>query len=197
MKPRNVLACAIAVLALASCNKKQENTVRNPDAKITQVAPPAGGDWTMVVNATPAGGFMMGNPNAKVKLVEFGSLTCPHCREFDEKGVPVLMNRYVKSGQVSWEFRNFVRDAFDLTASLIARCNGPKTFFPMMRAIYKDQPVWVGNIQHAPQSQLEALQNLPPNQQFVEMAKVAKLQDWAAARGVPQAKSNQCLANQN
>ncbi len=197
MKPSVFLAGALAVVAIAGCNSKQGDAATNKSVKLQQVKPPKGGDWTMVVNATDAGGFMMGNPNAKVKLVEFGSLTCPHCREFDEKGVPVLMNRYVKSGQVSWEFRNFVRDAFDLTASLIARCNGPKTFFPMMRAIYKDQPVWVGNIQHAPQSQLEALQNLPPNQQFVEMAKVAKLQDWAAARGVPQAKSNQCLANQN
>jgi protein-disulfide isomerase len=197
MKPSVFLAGALAVVAIAGCNSKQGDAATNKSVKLQQVKPPKGGDWTMVVNATDAGGFMMGNPNAKVKLVEFGSLTCPHCREFDEKGVPVLMSRYVKSGQVSWEFRNFVRDAFDLTASLIARCNGPKTFFPMMRAIYKDQPVWVGNIQQAPQSQLEALQNLPPNQQFVEMAKVAKLQDWAAARGVPQAKSNQCLANQN
>src|SRR3954452_21525023 len=197
MKPSVFLAGALAVVAIAGCNSKQGDAATNKSVKLQQVKPPKGGDWTMVVNATDAGGFMMGNPNAKVKLVEFGSLTLPHSPGFDEKGVPVLMNRYVKSGQVSWEFRNFVRDAFDLTASLIARCNGPKTFFPMMRAIYKDQPVWVGNIQQAPQSQLEALQNLPPNQQFVEMAKVAKLQDWAAARGVPQAKSNQCLANQN
>ena len=41
---------------------------------------------------------MMGNPNAKVKLVEIGSLTCPHCREFDEKGVPTLVDKYVKIG---------------------------------------------------------------------------------------------------
>ena len=49
---------------------------------------------------------MMGNPNAKVKLIEIGSLTCPHCREFDEKGVPTLIDKYVKTGQVSWEFRH-------------------------------------------------------------------------------------------
>ena len=35
---------------------------------------------------TPEGGFVMGNPNAKVKLIEFGSMTCPHCAEFEEKG---------------------------------------------------------------------------------------------------------------
>ena len=52
-------------------------------------------------------------------------------------------------------------------------------------------------IQAAPQAQIEQLQNLPPNQQFVELAKLAGFQDWAAVRGVPVAKTNQCLANEN
>jgi protein-disulfide isomerase len=196
MKPSLFLVGAIAVAAIAGCNSKPGDAKTSAPVKYQQVRPPKGGDWTMVVNPTPAGGFMMGNPSAKVKLVEFGSLTCPHCRAFDEEGVPTLTGKYVKSGQVSWEFRNYVRDAFDLTASLIARCNGTKSFFPLMRAIYKDQPVWFGKVVAAPQAQLEQLQNLPPQQQFVAMAKLAGLQDWAAARGVPQAKSNQCLTNQ-
>jgi protein-disulfide isomerase len=139
----------------------------------------------------------MGNPDAKVKLLEFGSMTCPHCREFDEAGGQQLIDRYVKTGQVSWEFRNYIRDPFDLTAALIARCNGANSFFPLTRALYKDQPNWVAKIQATDQAQLEQLQNLPPNQQFVQVAKLAGFQDWAAARGVPQAKSGQCLANEN
>ena len=199
MKPSMFLASAAAVVAIAGCNSKPGDAKSNAEAPVKweQVAPPKGGDWTMVVNATPAGGFMMGNPNAKVKLVEYGSLTCPHCREFDEKGVPTLIDQYVKSGQVSWEFRNYVRDPFDLTASLIARCNGAKSFFPLMRAFYKDQVAWVTKIQETPQAQLEALQNLPPNQEFVQAAKFAGFPEWAAARGVPAAKSNQCLSNEN
>ena len=199
MKPSMFLASAAAVVAIAGCNSKPGDAKSNAEAPVKweQVAPPKGGDWTMVVNATPAGGFMMGTPNAKVKLVEYGSLTCPHCREFDEKGVPTLIDQYVKSGQVSWEFRNYVRDPFDLTASLIARCNGAKSFFPLMRAFYKDQVAWVTKIQETPQAQLEALQNLPPNQEFVQAAKFAGFPEWAAARGVPAAKSNQCLSNEN
>ena len=197
MKPSHFLACAVAVVAIAGCNSKQGDAATSSPVKIEQVAPPKGGNWTQVVNPTAAGGFVMGNPNAKVKLIEYGSLTCPHCREFDEKGVPRLMDKYVKSGQVSWEFRNYVRDAFDLTATLIARCNGAKSFFPLMRAFYHDQPTWVAKIQATPQQQLEALQNLPPNQQFLEMAKIAGFQEWAAARGVPAAKSTQCLTNEN
>ena len=197
MKPPIFLACALAVIAIAGCNSKPGDAKTNAPAKWQQAAPPKGGNWTMVVNATPAGGFMMGNPNARVKLIEYGSLTCPHCKAFDDEGVPTLVNKYVKSGQVSWEFRNYVRDPFDLTASLIARCNGARSFFPLMRALYEHQMGWVGKIQATPQAQLESLQNLPPTQEFVQAAKFAGLQDFAAARGVPVAKSNQCLGNEN
>jgi protein-disulfide isomerase len=185
------------VVAIAGCNSKPGDAKTNAPTKFEQVRPPKGGDWTMVTNATPQGGFMMGNPNAKVKLVEYGSLTCPHCREFDEKGVPILISKYVKSGQVSWEFRNYVRDPFDLAASLIARCNGTKTFFPLVRALYKEQPAWVGKIQATPQAQLEQLSKLPPSQEFVAIGKVTGFPGWAAARGVPVAKTNQCLGNEN
>ena len=194
MKPSLFIVGAIAVAAIAGCNSKPGDAKSSAPVKYQQVRPPKGGDWTMVVNSTPAGGFMMGNPNAKVKLVEFGSLTCPHCRAFDQEGVPTLVGKYVKSGRVSWEFRNYVRDAFDLTASLIARCNGTKSFFPLMRAIYKDQPVWMAKVETAPQ---DKLQNLPTNQMFVAWANVLGLPDWAALRGIPQAKSNQCLSDQN
>ena len=196
MKPTPFLACAFAVVAIAGCNSKQGDAATNTPAKLDQVAPPKGGDWSDVVNATPAGGFMMGNPNAKVKLVEYWSMTCPNCKRLDDLGVPPLINTYVKSGQVSWEFRNYVRDAFDLTASLVARCNGAKTFFPTMRALYNDQEKWFGRVQATPEDQMKPLQDLPPNKQFVELAKIAGFQDWAAARGLPPAKTNQCLSNE-
>src|SRR5206468_5999183 len=106
MKVRTFLICAMAALALAACNKKQSpsesGAVSNDTVTITQATPPPGGNWSDVVNATTAG-FMMGNPNAKVKLTEIGALTCPHCREFDETGVPELIDKYVKAGRVSWE----------------------------------------------------------------------------------------------
>jgi protein-disulfide isomerase len=123
-------------------------------------------------------------------------MTCPHCRAFDETGVTPLTQKYVKPGKISYEFHNYVRDPFDIAASLIARCNGAKSFFPLARALYKDQPNWVAKIQAAPPAQLEALQNLGPDKQFLEIAKVADLQKWAAMRGVPTAKSTACLTNQ-
>ena len=195
MKARLFLAYAVAVVAIAGCNSKQGDAATNTPMKLDQIKPPKGGDWTQVVNPTPAGGFVMGNPNAKVKLIEIGSMTCPHCKAFDDEGAPHVID-YVKTGQVSWEFRNYVRDAFDLTAALIARCNGAKSFFPLSRALYNDQASWIAKIQQTPEDQLKQMQDLPPNQQFVALAKVAGFQDWAAARGVPVAKSTQCLSNE-
>jgi protein-disulfide isomerase len=195
MKPRHFLACAIALVAIAGCNSKQGDAATNAPAQAHKVAPPKGGDWSQLVRTTAAGGFVMGNPNAKVKLVEFGSMTCPHCREFDEKGVPLLIQKYVKTGQVSWEFRNYVRDGFDIAASLVARCNGAKSFFPLTRALYKDQPKWIAKIQAAPEKQLNAMQDLPQDKQFVALAKVAGLPQWASARGLALPKSSQCLSN--
>ena len=197
MKPTLSLAAALAVVAIAGCNSKPGDAATSAPMKLEQTAPPKGGNWSQVVNPTPQGGFMMGNPNAKVKLIEFGSMTCPHCREFDETGVQPLIDTYVKSGQVSYEFRNYVRDALDLTASLIVRCNGAKGFFPLARAMYKDQPTWIAKLQAVPPAQFDRLQSLPPGRQFVEMAKLAGFQQWAAMRGVPTAKTSQCLADQN
>jgi protein-disulfide isomerase len=197
MKPKYFLACAVALVAIAGCNSKSGDAATGNSVKLEQIKPPKGGDWSQVYNPTEAGGMLMGNPEAKIRLIEYGSLTCPHCREFDEKGVPQLIETYVKSGQVAWEFRNYVRDAVDLTATLIARCNGAKTFFPLSRALYADQAQWIGRVQQIPADQLERLQGLPPSQQFLELAKAAGLQDYAAARGIPTAKSGQCLSDEN
>ena len=172
MKPTTFLACAAAVVAIAGCNSKQGNAATNESSvKLEQVKPPAGGGWTQVVNPTEAGGFVMGNPNAKVKLIEFGSMTCPHCREFDELGGDALVNTYVKSGQVSWEFRPYViHGPIDLAANIVARCAGTKAFFPLTKALYKDQATLLAKIEATPQDKIAQIQNLPTNQVFVAMA---------------------------
>src|SRR5690348_2509216 len=173
MTSRMLLACAIAVAAVGGVS--QESSAAN------RALAPKVRDWTQVVSTTPAGGFVMGNPNAKVKLVEYGSMTCPHCRAFDADGVPTLVGKYVKSGKVSWEFRNYVRDAFDITAALITRCNGPRTFFPLTRAVFQEQSNWVAKVQATPEDQLKSLGDVPMNRRFVEMARLAGLQQLAQA----------------
>ena len=197
MKTLPLFAAATALLALGACNKSDTATPVAAEAAgpVVAVAPPASGDWSEITTAAPSGGFIMGNPNAKVKLVEYGSMTCPHCAEFDEKGAKSLIENYVKSGKVSWEFRNFVRDPYDLAASLVARCNGEKSFFGLTRAMYASQKDWFAKLQTVPPAQMEAISALPPQQQFVEIGKLTGFPQFAALRGVPAAKANACLAD--
>lgn len=192
MKSSLFVACAVVLLAIAAGHAGRAEAATTVHHATSANAR----DWTRVVETTPDGGFVMGNPKAKVKLIEYGSLTCPHCREFDEVAVPHLIDDYVKTGQVSWEFRNYVRDAFDLTAALIARCNGAKSFFPLTRALFKDQKSWIARVEAAPKDKLEKAADLPLDQRFVTLAKLTGFSQWAAAHGEPAAKSAQCLSDQ-
>ena len=198
MKPIHFFLAGVAALASGACNAEQQPqaTADGPTGPVQTLERPASGDWSEAVTATNEGGFMMGNPNAEVKVVEFGSMTCPACAGFDETALPGLIEKYVKPGKVSFEFRNYVRDPYDITAALIARCNGAKTFFPLTRALFSNQSEWTGKLQQASPEQMQALQTLPPQQQFTTIANLAGLQQFAAMRGVPAAKSGQCLANQ-
>lgn len=192
------LALASVALLASACNAEKGATATDKGPEVTAAAVPApnNGDWTTVVSKTPEGGFVMGNPNAKVKLVEFGSLTCPHCADFEEKGGKALVDDYVKKGLVSWEFRNFVRDPFDMTATLLARCGGAASFFGLTRNLFADQKDWIGKIQAADPAKMQALQTMPPAQQFSTIADLGGLKQYASMRGVPRAKADQCLADQ-
>ena len=193
----SALFLASAALLATACNaEKGASNSTGPEVTATPVAAPNNGDWSTIVTKTAEGGFLMGNPNAKVKLVEFGSLTCPHCAEFEETGGKPLVENYVKKGLVSWEFRNFVRDPFDMTATLLSRCGGEATFFGMTRTLFADQKNWIGKVQAADEAQLQALQNMPPAQRFSSIADITELKTFAAQRGVPRAKAEQCLANE-
>jgi len=189
---------AAATIFVAGCDKGADNAAKPvPSGPIEPIAAPNGGDWTEVITPTAEGGFLMGNPDAPVKLVEFGSMTCPHCREFDEAAMKSITDTYVKSGRVSFEFRNFVRDGLDLTASVVARCGGAPSFFGLTGQLFADQASIFEKIQSADQAQLEAIEALPPAQKLARFADLAGLKQWAAMRGVPSAKLDQCLADQS
>jgi protein-disulfide isomerase len=186
---------ALAMLAACNADKGTANGTASANVSAAPVAAPANGDWSTIVSATPEGGFVMGNPAAKVKLIEFGSMTCPHCAEFEEKGGQALIDNYVKKGLVSFEFRNFVRDPYDITAALIARCGGASSFFGLTRAFYASQKDWIGKIQAADPATMQALENQPPQAQFKALSDIAGFPAFAVMRGVPKAKTEACLAD--
>ena len=152
-------------------------------------------DWSKAVVATPDGGFMMGNPEAPVKLVEYGSLTCPHCAHFGEVGVPALVERYVKPGKVSFEFRNFVLNAFDLSGAMLSRCAGADRFFVLSDRILATQAEWTGRVQALSPAEKNAVLALPRSEQLVRIAAVTGFDRLATAHGVPPAKIATCLSN--
>jgi protein-disulfide isomerase len=153
-------------------------------------------DWTRVVVASPEGGFRIGNPNAPVKLVEYGSLTCSHCAHFEEEGVPVLMGKYVKSGRVSFEFRNYVRDQFDLAGAMLSRCAGTSGYFGLTGKILATQSQWLDRLRAIPRDDIQALQALPLPDQLARVAQITGFDGLAASHGLTPAKAKACLANQ-
>jgi protein-disulfide isomerase len=196
---RFVMVAGLA-LATAACGNKTPDpaAVATGTGSGSQTALPsalAGSDWTKVTAATPEGGFRIGNPDAKVKLLEFASLTCPHCKDFHESAMTAIRDKYVASGNVSYEFRNFVLNGPDYAASLLARCQGAEPFFGLLASFYADQTSWVEPFAKLSADDNKRIAALPEDQQIAEVAKVGKLDEYVRARGIPLAKFNQCLSD--
>lgn len=107
-----------------------------------QGAAQAARDWSTAASKTADGAFVLGNPNAKVRLVEYLSFTCSHCAEFNQTGVPPLKAAYIRKGLVSLEIRHALRDPFDMAAALLARCGGPRTYFTAATKLFAKQGEW-------------------------------------------------------
>jgi len=152
-------------------------------------------DWSRTVVATPEGGMAMGNPRAKVTLVEYASLACSHCRDFAAQGYAPLKGNYVKSGRVRLEYRPFILNGYDLAATTVARCAGPRGFFPIAEAAFASQTQWMARIKATPAARLKQLDGLPPEKMLPEMARIAGFQTLGASKGLPADRANACLAN--
>jgi protein-disulfide isomerase len=158
-------------------------------------AAPARADWSRTVVATPEGGFRMGNPAAKVKLVEYGSLTCGHCATFAMQGMEPLVGTYVRSGKVSYEYRNFFLNGLDVAATLVARCGGPARFFPVADKLYATQDQWKDRVKNLTDAQKQALNALPEDQRLGRLAELAGIPQLAAQHGIAPAQAKRCLAD--
>jgi protein-disulfide isomerase len=189
------IAFVLPLLALAACGKSDGNSTSSA-APVAAAKPPAGTEWATTVAATPDGGFVMGNPNAPIKLVEYGSLSCSHCAEFSEKGIPALIEKYVSTGKVSYEMRNYVRDPMDLAATLLARCGGPGPFFPLSEQLFADQANWFTKVQAMTEADQKAIAAMSPAEQLNRYAQITGVVDFVRQRGISAEKANACLINQ-
>jgi protein-disulfide isomerase len=153
-------------------------------------------DWSRTIVATPEGGFRMGNPSAPVKLVEYVSLTCPHCRQFAATGSPQLVERYVRGGRVSFEIRPYPLDAVAELAAQLNRCAPPARAFALNDAILGSQEQWIERLHALSDEQVAALDRLPDAELRVRVAAVTQLDALAAAHGIPAARVRSCLLDE-
>ena len=109
--------------------------------------------WSATVSVNSIGAYVVGNPRAKVKLVEYFSYTCSHCADFAKLGSAPLKAQYIDKGLVLFEYRNLVRDPVDMTAALLARCGPASAFAGNHDAIFAAQPVWLGKVVKATDAQ--------------------------------------------
>lgn len=198
-----------AVLALGACTGGNSNGSGSSGPPVNQAAadaankaaegvqPPSNGDWTQTVLETPEGGFRMGNPDASVKLVEYASISCHVCAEFSEAGHRPLTENYVKSGQVSWEYRPYMIFPTDPGLFALMRCQGPGPFFAQAEQLYAQQEQWLGRLQAMSQDSatVNRISALPQNQQPGEIVKAIGLDQFFRQNGMPQARIDQCLAD--
>ena len=186
----------LALLAACSGGGEGGNSSQ-PVAKGPAIAAPAGKSWTETVVRTPEGGFRMGNPDAPVKLVEYGARTCPTCGAFSRAAAAPLEQNYVASGRVSFEFRDYlVHGAPDLAAALVGQCAGTAPFFPLMNQMYAEQPALLDKLQAAIPALEAQARSQSPAQQVGAIANAMGLVDFAKQRGVPEGQVRQCLTDQ-
>jgi protein-disulfide isomerase len=123
--------------------------------------------------AAPEGGdFMIGSNKAPVTIIEYASMTCPHCAHFSITTFPELKQRYIDTGKVRFTLRAFPLDALAAAGFMLAICGGKDKYMPMAESLFAKQADWI------------VKEPLPP------------LKSIAKQFGFTEDKFNECLANQ-
>ena len=90
----------------------------------------------------PLGDRTLGKDDAPVTIVEYASMTCPHCAHFHETTYPELKKRYIDTGKVRFIFREFPLDPLAAGASMLARCADKEKFYPLIETLFQQQTKW-------------------------------------------------------
>jgi protein-disulfide isomerase len=90
----------------------------------------------------PLKDIVLGDPNAPNVIVEYASMTCPHCAHFYTEVFPEVKSKYIDTGKARFVFREFPLDGLAVAASMLARCAGEDRFYPMLDALFDTQKTW-------------------------------------------------------
>ena len=115
---------------------------RQPGTRQTSAAPPA--PRQAAEKNDPLSERVLGDPNAPITILEYSSLTCPHCAAFHANTLPQLKKDYIDTGKVKLVFRDFPFDRAALQASMLARCSNPERYFGFLDVLFKSQNKWAG-----------------------------------------------------
>jgi protein-disulfide isomerase len=90
----------------------------------------------------PLGDMSIGEENASVTIIEYASMTCPHCANFHETTYPELKKKYIDTGKVRFILREFPTDQLAAAAFMLARCGGKERYFPIVETLFQQQRTW-------------------------------------------------------
>ncbi|WP_137679654.1 thioredoxin domain-containing protein [Aurantiacibacter suaedae] len=197
-KPSLFLRAALALplaLVLASCGEEATDASALEGEPVAAVDAPDGASWNQTVARTDKGGWLVGNPEAPIKLLEYGSLTCPACAAFSVDGSAQLHEKYIESGRVSYEFRSvLIHGIADLLLTRMLECAPKEAAVPLADQVWANLEGVLAGFQNN-QAALEQAMNLPDDQRYVAMAQASGVTDFFAARGISTEQTQACMAD--
>lgn len=118
-------------------------------AGLPAAAAQSGVAWNNTVTVSAAGGHIVGNPDAPIRITEFSSYSCEFCAKFVNQSEGALRIGYLSSGKVSFEVRSLLVSPLDLPLALLVQCGLRDRFFQNHIAMYRRQPRWLGKLSAA------------------------------------------------
>ncbi|HZD91292.1 MAG TPA: DsbA family protein [Pseudolabrys sp.] len=100
---------------------------------------------TELMAPQPLPDMVLGSKSAPVIVVEYASMTCPHCAHFDETAYPKIKKNYIDTGKVRWILREFPLDPLAAAAFMLARCaadGSPPKYYDMVNTLFHQQDTW-------------------------------------------------------
>lgn len=155
-----------------------------------------GRNWNTTIARTSRDSFVLGKPDAPLKLVEYISYTCPHCAHFTQEADGQLRIGMIAPGKGSIEVRNFVRDPIDLTVALLTHCVPTQAFWQTHLMFLTRQDDWIGLTQTATEAQRQRWTTGPFAGRTRAVASDFHFYDMIATRGVSRAAADRCLGDE-
>jgi protein-disulfide isomerase len=100
--------------------------------------------------------LVLGDPKAPITVIEYSSLSCPHCARFQKDVLPRVKADFIDTGKVSWVMRDFPLNKPAIQASLLAHCLSPMRYFNIVDILFKTQDQWLQNDSTEPLAQIAA-----------------------------------------